>query len=238
MPVVSGFADAEFERALNGRIVGAGLAGQGRSGALCGNLHGAGEGGGDAVPYDCVYSAWYEVKCCRGILSLKLTTFLDNGGTGMPHTVYYNADIARCEMLLLGDLFASGEYRERIDAVIDAELRQGAAALRRAVQGRNGCGARSSFVFGGKLYIAFAKYEVASGMTGEPEFEIPADAVRDILKARYAKWIIKLDALQLLPAEDEHRSPQGSARLRPPRSSTRTHHVRCLQGRCRPSDRC
>ncbi len=182
-PAVSGFADADFEGELNRSI----------DMQIAKDLAAAQRYAEDYMkevrmwtipPYDCVFSAWYEAKCMSGILSLKVTTLLDNGGTGMPHTVYYNADIAQCKLLTLEDLFISGEYKTRIDSMVDAEMRK---EPERYDVPFDGVSADTQFfILDGRLFIAFAKYEIASGMTGEPEFEIPTQAVRDILEAKYA----------------------------------------------------
>lgn len=182
MPIVSGFADAGFEDTLNERI----------KTQIAQDLAAAKSYAKDYMeqvrtwtipPYDCVFSAWYEAKCTAGILSLKVTTFLDNGGTGMPHTVYYNADIARSKMLTLGDLFTTDEYKARINIVIDTEMRK--FPQRYDVPFKGVTADTQFFISGGRLFIAFAKYEVADGMAGEPEFEIPMEKMGDILKAGY-----------------------------------------------------
>jgi ferredoxin len=104
VPVVSGFADAQFEYSLNERIRKRVKTDQ--AAALDYALWFAQEvEAGRMLPYDCVFTASCETKCTYGILSLKVATFLDNGGTGMPHTAYYNVDIEACKMLALPDLF-------------------------------------------------------------------------------------------------------------------------------------
>ena len=181
-PEVSGFADADFERTLNERIE-AQIARDMAEAQRYAKDYMAQARTWTIPPYDCVFSAWYEAKCTVGILSLKVTTFLDNGGTGMPHTVYYNADIARCEMLLLDDLFVSSDYKACINRVIDTEMRKNPERYDVPFEGVTAD--TQFFISKGKLFIAFAKYEVADGMAGEPEFEMPGEEIGDLIKEEY-----------------------------------------------------
>jgi hypothetical protein len=183
-PAVSGFADADFERGLNSRIE-AHIARDQAEAESYAKDYMEQVKSWSIPPYDCVFSAWYEAKCTTGILSLKVTTFLDNGGTGMPHTVYYNADIAYCEMLSLGDLFISDDYKARIDHVIDAQMRKDPE--RYDVPFKGVTADTQFFISGGRLFIAFAKYEVAGGTTGEPEFEIPIGEIWGLIKQEYRR---------------------------------------------------
>lgn len=181
-PVVSGFADAAFERELNANIE-AQIARDMAEAQRYAKDYMAQARTWTIPPYDCVFSAWYEAKCTTGILSLKVTTLLDNGGTGMPHTVYYNADIASCDMLSLDDLFVSSEYKARINRVIDMEMRK--EPERYDVPFKGVTADTQFFISDGRLFIAFAKYEVADGMAGEPEFEIPVGEIGDLIKKQY-----------------------------------------------------
>jgi hypothetical protein len=180
-PVVAGFADVEFGRALNERIAAQIAQDKAEAESYAVYFYEQVETG-RMWPYDCVFYAEYEVKCLAGILSLRVTTFLDNGGTGMPHTVYYNADIERCAVLSLDDLFSSDEYKERIGNVIDAQMRKN-VNCNPPFKGLSDD--TQFFISDGKLYIAFAKYEIASGGAGEPEFEIPADEITDLIRQQY-----------------------------------------------------
>lgn len=173
-PVVTGFADAAFEDALNGAIAAQ------ISGAAA-RVRSAAKSDGSFV---FVLRVSAEVKHARGILSLRVTDDLDNGGTGFPHTVYYNADIQKSRLLSLDDLFVSREYRAAIDKMITRRVRSDAHYFADSFTGVNA--ATSFFIADGRLFIAFAKYEIASGMTGEPVFEIPIPLIRGWLKPEYA----------------------------------------------------
>ncbi len=178
-PVVSGFADDAFARAVNVRITRQISAAWHEAKAYAADW-------GVQTGYHCVFHAGYVVTCKERILSMKVTTYLDNGGTGMPRSVYYNADIAGCHMVSLGDLFtADAPYQARIDAVIREEIAKDPARYHDAFDGV--ADTASFFISSGQLYIAFAKYEIASGMAGEPVFAIPAEAIRDCLKPKYEK---------------------------------------------------
>lgn len=173
-PAVTGFADAAFEDALNA--------------AIASQIGGAVAGALDAAKSDAgfvfVLRVSAEVKHARGILSLRVTDDLDNGGTGFPHTVYYNADIQKSRLLSLDDLFVSREYRAAIDQMIRRRVRSDAHYFADSFTGVDA--ATSFFIADGRLFIAFAKYEIASGMTGEPVFEVPALLIRRWLKPEYA----------------------------------------------------
>ncbi len=125
-----------------------------------------------------------EVKNNRGVLSLRVTDDLDNGGTGFPHTVYYNTDIQKSCFLILDDLFVSNEYRTEVDRLIRKIVRNDAHYFSDAFTGVSENTA--FFLSDGQLHIAFAKYEIASGLTGEPDFAIPTPLIRRWLRPEYA----------------------------------------------------
>lgn len=184
MPQVCGFGDADLEIAFNGMIE------RQVSGALSRAKEAADyfwsvarDEGYEPWPY--IFFAEYEVKCNEGILSLKVTTLLETGGPGMPQTVYYNADIEQSRLIKLGELFKSEGYKEKINEVIEAEMSKNPARYLGDEPFFGVSDKTQFFISGGKLYITFAKYEVASGMTGEPEFLIPAEVIRGLLKREY-----------------------------------------------------
>jgi hypothetical protein len=186
IPIVSGFANTEFERELNGRIAAQAAQDKAAAESYAKDFMQR-VSAGTMLPYDCVFNAWYEAKCAVGILSLRITTFFDNGGTGMPHTVYYNADIAKCEMLTLDDLFINDGYRERINCVIEDWIENNPDSFGEPFAGVSKD--TQFFVSGGRLFITFAKYEIAAGALGEPELEIPKEAFYDLLKPVYRALI-------------------------------------------------
>lgn len=138
-------------------------------------------------PWPYIFFSEYEVKSDAGILSLKVTTLLYTGGPGMPQTIYYNVDLKKNKIILLSDLFRNGYYVQIIDSVILNEMDKD---IERYVPHSEFPGVSKHtkfFISEGKLYITFAKYEVASGMTGEPEFLIPTEKIRGILKQEYKR---------------------------------------------------
>ncbi len=173
-PKISGFSERTFEEKLN-RLI-ALQAEAAAAGAL--------EQAKQNEKWVFVLRVSDEVKNRRGILSLRVTDDLDNGGTGFPNTVYYNADISENRMLTLDDLFDSAEYRKAINGFIQSKTEQDEHFFPGAFKGV--AGGTSFFIAHGQLCIAFAKYEIASGMTGEPVFEIPTLLIRKWLKAKYA----------------------------------------------------
>jgi len=182
-PVVSGLHDAALERSLNesirAQVDAAADAAQAEAAALW--MEAETEG---FEPWVYVFHTDYEAYCTRGILSLRVTTALDNGGVGFPHTVYYNIDIARSRRLCLNDLFTSGEYRQALSAYIRHQISGNPRFFANEFTGITG--RTAFFVRDGRLYIAFAKYEIASGMTGEPVFAIPSRLLHGRLRPEYA----------------------------------------------------
>ncbi len=182
VPVVTGFDDAKFERALNTRISEQVAKDKSDAESYAKEFMQR-VNAGTMMPYDCVYNVWFAAKCTKGVLSLKVTTLLDNGGTGMPRTVYYNADIAKCEMLSLGDLFIGNGYKTRINRVIVDWIERDPDSYGEPFGGVSKD--TKFFISNGRLFIAFAKYEIAAGALGEPELEIPAETFYDLLKPEY-----------------------------------------------------
>lgn len=173
-PTVSGFDDELFDDELNGKI----------GGQVNGSIADAFTQAKDDPSWVFVLRVSEEVKNNRGILSLRITNDIDNGGTGFPHTVYYNADIQKSRLLTLDDLFVSKEYRTVVDGLIRKIVRNDAHYFADCFTGVSKDS--SFFLSGGQLHIAFGKYEIASGMTGEPDFAIPTLFIRRWLKAEYA----------------------------------------------------
>jgi len=182
-PAVSGISDAALEHALNGKIRAqvdaAAAAARAEAAALWQEAQTEG-----FTPWTYVFHADYEVYSTHGILSLRVTTALDNGGVGFPYTVYYNVDLKRCRWLHLSDLFVSCEYRGVLGTYIKEQISGDERFFADEFVGISG--RTQFFVRDGQLYIAFAKYEIASGMTGEPVFAIPPRLLRGLLKPEYA----------------------------------------------------
>lgn len=179
LPQVSGFSEHSFEDMLNAQI--------------CAFVDNARKDAREQarvtqqwVDYVCVLRINYEVKNNGGLFSMRLTSDLDNGGLGMPQTVYINADTNKSQSLTLDDLFVSADYRARVDEHILLIIRKD----KRFTPGDfKGVSEKSKFfVSGGRLFIAFDKYEIASGMSGEPEFEIPKELIKKYLKRQYAPY--------------------------------------------------
>lgn len=141
------------------------------------------------TPWQFVFYAGYEVKNCEEILSLKVTTLLYTGGTGLPFTEYYNADINKSRLLKLSDLFISDKYRDVIYGIVKIQMENG-SDMYFTDDFKSITGNTEFFIHDGGLYITFDKYEVASGLAGEPEFRIPTKAIRSLLKDEY-KYIFK-----------------------------------------------
>ena len=182
-PVVSGLHDEALEQALNGsiraQVDAAADAAQSEAAALWQEAETEG-----FAPWIYVFHTDYEAHCTRGIFSLRVTTALDNGGVGFPHTVYYNIDIARSRRLCLDDLFTSDGYREALSAYIRQQISGNPRFFSDEFTGITG--RAHFFIRDRRLYIAFAKYEIASGMSGEPVFAIPPRLLHGQLKPDYS----------------------------------------------------
>ena len=187
MPVVSGLNDRKLEHILNSRVRAQVDASRAAAEIEAASLwrEAADEG---FLPWLYVFHADYEVYSVRGVLSMRVTAALDNGGVGLPHTVYYNVDIARHSWLTLDDLFASKAYKEVIDTYIREQISGDERFLPEEFGGVSQ--KTSFFIRDGRLHIAFAKYEIADGMTGEPVFEIPPKLLRGLVKPEYAGLLL------------------------------------------------
>lgn len=183
-PVISGLGDAELQDSLNHSIeVQIETALKTAEEAADEFWRQAGEQGFEPWPY--TFYAGYKLKSASSVLSLIVTTYLYDGGMGMPHTVCYNVDAEKNKMITLADLFNDDTYRQTINAVIIDEMDKD---IERYVSPDEFAGVSEHtkfFISEGKLYIMFAKYEVASGMTGEPEFLIPTEEIRGLIKDEY-----------------------------------------------------
>lgn len=179
-PVISGFSDSDFEKQLNLKIW--------SQISLNKSLV---ERFAWIKPEHLKYTSFevdYWVKSLDGILSLKVTAYHGNGGSGMPLTSYYNVDIENNKLLTLDDLFTDGSYKERINKFItDVMIAQEypSPELSESVSDKT-----KFFIMDGNLYITFSKYEITSGSGGEPEFRIPTDEIEDMMKEEY-KGIFK-----------------------------------------------
>jgi len=175
-PVIQGFDNETFEQRLNSRIL------MQVENAKADAFYQAGKD----EDWIFVLRVYDEVKCRRGILSVRVTNDIDNGGTGFPHTVYYNADIEKNCCLTLDDLFVSKEYRQVINHFIKKQIKKDEHYFAEEFKGISEC--TSFFIYERRLNIAFAKYEIASGMTGEPTFAIPTALIRKWLQPEYARY--------------------------------------------------
>lgn len=189
MPVISGIGDRDFEAGLNFMIR------KQVSEALRDAESAADEFWSDArrsgyEPWPYTFYAEYTVKSAEGILSLKVTTFMYTGGPGMPETECYNVDIEKSRLIRLSDLFKNDSYKTSVNDVIESEMAKTPDRYLGDEPFKGVSDETKFFISEGKLFITFAKYEVASGMTGEPEFLIPSDVIRRALKTEY-KNIIK-----------------------------------------------
>lgn len=179
IPVISGFKDTEFENSLNKSINN--IISKAREDAK----HDA-DMVQQWVQYVCVLAIDYEVKNNCGLFSMRLTTDMENGGTGMPNTRYINVDIKKNMLLCLDDLFSSQAYKKDIDEYILKKINEDARFSPDDYPGVTN--STAFFVSEGLLYIAFAKYEISSGSTGEPVFSIPSSVIQKHLKPDYAEY--------------------------------------------------
>ncbi|MDR0952531.1 MAG: DUF3298 and DUF4163 domain-containing protein [Oscillospiraceae bacterium] len=120
------------------------------------------------------------------ILALKVTTFEAVGSSNTTNK-FYTIDKKTGERLTLPRLFKEGaDYVTPISNYIREEM------IRRNNSGEGGyltddfqaIGPEQNFYINseGQLVIAFDKYEVAAGAVGTPEFVIPDEVIKDILK--------------------------------------------------------
>lgn len=187
-PVVSGFSNRAFERQLNLKIQNQISLNRRLAETYTQQNKSFFE---DHAPYilPFAFHTEYWVKSSEGIFSLKVMTYLWNGGSGMPLTSYYNADIVNNEMLTLGELFIDNSYEERIKKYISYIMPDNFTAYHRD-DWFNISEKTKFFIMDSNLYIAFSKYELSSGSEGEPEFLIPTEEIKDLLKEEYKQIFI------------------------------------------------
>jgi hypothetical protein len=119
---------------------------------------------------------------------MRVTAVLDNGGVGLPHTVYYNVDITKRRWLSLDGLFKLDTYRKVLDEYIRKQMDGDERFLPEEFMGVSH--RTMFFIKDGRLYIAFAKYEIADGMAGETVFEMPPELLRGLVKPEYAGLLL------------------------------------------------
>lgn len=188
MPVVSGLGDKELEQSLNGSIERQiSLARDAAVKAADEHWRKTSEEGFE--PWSYAFFAEYDVKQNKGILSLKVTTLLYTGGPGMPRSVCYNVDMEKNKLLALSDLFIDDSYIEKINSIIIDKMAKDSGRYVPASGFTGVTDETQFFISGDKLFITFAKYEVAAGAAGEPEFLIPAEEIKGILKGEYREVI-------------------------------------------------
>ncbi len=181
IPIISNIADKEFQDSLNADIL-----------AIVEKARKEARQDAKMVQqwsqYVCVLVVDYELKNSCGLFSMRLTTDLDNGGTGMPNTHYFNVDLKKNVMLCLDELFSSQLYRKVIDRFILETISKDARFSPRDFPGV--ADDTAFFINEERLHIAFAKYEISSGTTGEPVFSIPSSIIQKYLKPDYSAFFI------------------------------------------------
>lgn len=178
IPIIGGLSDKQFENNVNSNIMA--IVNTAREAAKQDALTAQ-----QWVPYVCVLVIDYAVNNNCELFSMRITTDLENGGTGMPNSHYFNIDVMRNKLLHINDLFLpSSEYDKAIDEYIFKIISKD---KRFSPQDFPGITKDTAFfINSNRLHIAFAKYEIACGTTGEPEFAIPSPVIRDYLKPDYA----------------------------------------------------
>ncbi|MGI5849692.1 MAG: RsiV family protein [Christensenellales bacterium] len=183
-PIVSGLSNVQFEKSLNDSIAGQISAAHNAAKEAAALFWQQAESQG-YTPWAYVFYANYSVKSADRILSLKVMTLLDTGGPGLPSTAYYNIDIQKNKLIALSDLFSDDTYKEIINTIITNEMAKDTDRYFAADSFTGVSNKTAFFICEGKLYIAFAKYQIASGMTGEPSFLIPNELILNIIAPEY-----------------------------------------------------
>ena len=133
--------------------------------------------------------AGYEVKTDNeNILAVDLYVENVEGSASVTHD-FYTIDKKTGKVIEFHSLFKDGaDYISPIDSYITAEMEKANAEEPDTFDmGENGfetIGKSPKFYISesGNIVICFDEYEVASGSAGSPEFEIPNEVVKDILK--------------------------------------------------------
>lgn len=128
--------------------------------------------------------------------TLKLTV-RETAGSSDRYFKYYHIDKRSGQIVRLGDMFADESYQKIITEEIKTQMKERMEKDKAAVYwlekdefGGEFAGINESHNFywnkNGNLVIAFDKYEVGPGSSGEPEFVIERDLIENILKPEYS----------------------------------------------------
>lgn len=143
----------------------------------------------------------YELKTDNEeVLSFTVTTYTYTGGAnGMIEVAYYNVDKKTNKpnkTISLSDLFLDGsDYIDRINKEIARQIavrsQDGKEYFFEGEMGFQTISENQGFYMkDDNIVIAFAKYEIAPGAMGIPEFVISLDSLKDILKEKDNSKII------------------------------------------------
>lgn len=148
--------------------------------------------------HEAVNTDYEVVSDTDRVFSLRINTTISMGSTG-EFTKIYHIDKKSGEMITLKDLFKDGsDYKERISGNIKQQMKEKMDSddslvywLDTEMTEDNFNEIREDINFyintNGKLVLVFDKYEVAPGYMGVVEFEIPTEAITDIVKEGYLK---------------------------------------------------
>jgi hypothetical protein len=174
IPVISGLLDSQYQAQLNQTI--SAQARQDRIAFIAKARAQAEEMRKAGYPVRPVsLTVTYEVHALSPILSLRVITDEQMGGTSKPRADYYNIDNTQpARRLQLKDLYGAG-YKETLDREIsrqiDARIEQGIPYFKEQFHGISDT--QGFFIDRGGVVVVFDKYDIAAGYVGMPEFWIP-----------------------------------------------------------------
>lgn len=145
------------------------------------------EEGWEIRPYEIFID--YEVKSKDKRLSFIVNTYTMTGGAnGRTRVDSYNIDTRDNKSMELKDLFkAETDYKSIINKIISTQIKEDLKDESKSYfEGEEGftgiSDAQDFYLEEDSLVIVFQKYSIAPGYMGTPEFKIPLESIKDILK--------------------------------------------------------
>lgn len=196
LPVINGLSDVAFQEELNNLIVSRAEKLKEEIKALALECAQEAKENNYEIRRFQIYTE-YELKTDNDeILSFTVTNYTYTGGAnGNTEVDYYNIDKKANKIIRLADMFVEGsDYIERINKEIKKQIEIRSQEYGYFFEGELGFQTikedQGFYIKDDSIVICFAKYEIAAGAMGIPEFAISMDSLKDILKKQDTSKIV------------------------------------------------
>ncbi|WP_053954957.1 DUF3298 and DUF4163 domain-containing protein [Inediibacterium massiliense] len=199
IPVIEGMKDTHYEDQLNDIILSHAMKDQEELEKQAKeNEKIAKEEGFEVHPYELFVD--YSVKEKDRVFSLVVQTYMYTGGAhGTPRTDCYNVDLKEYNAMQINDLFKeNADYKKVINEEIKKQIKEQQSTEEGIYfDGEEGfksiSDTQSFYIEDGNIVVCFAKYAIAPGASGEPEFKIPLKSLENILKDKNIIPVLNYD---------------------------------------------